>query len=345
MATEVATFAGLKNQLASRKYAPVYLLHGEQPYFTDELVKLFENILPPADRDFNQYILYAPEVEPAIVVNKCRSYPMMSDYQVVIVKEAQVPGANYLNAFAAYAENPNPSTILVIVGRGKTVSCAELTKAIRKGGGVIYESKRIYENQIGPAIMQVVKDMQLNIEPKALSMLQDYVGTDLARIHNEVSKLAEILGPNAMITPESIERNIGISKDFNTNEYIAAIASRNATKAFQIVEYFNRNNKSGPPQVVSTALFNLFSNMLVGVYAPDKSDAALLKLFNFKFAIQLTDIKRGLSNYNAWQMIACINAIREFDAMSKGVGSRQNPYDLMHDLTFKILTTNGKIEI
>ena len=344
---EIVTFTSLKNQILSRKFAPIYLLHGEETFFIDELVKLFENVLPPSERDFNQYVLYAQQVEPATVMETCQRYPMMSDFQIVILKEAQAVNANYLNALVPYVSNPSLSTILVIAARGftnsgKDIACADLKKKITASRGVIFESKKLNERMLGSAIVEFIKGKGLNVEPKALSMLQDYVGSDLSRIYNEVDKLTMILGNGAMVTPESIERNIGVSKDYNTFELIAALASKDAGKAFKIIDYFKKNPKNNPVQPIASLLFNFYSNLLIAAYSKDKTDAGLLNQLGFKWPRQLVDIKAGLRCYNAWQMIAAIDAIRRLDAGSKGQGSSFNAYDLLRDTVFTLITTTGR---
>lgn len=344
---EVVTFNSVRNQIASRRLSPIYLLHGEETYYIDELVKLFENVLPPSERDFNQYVLYAPQTEPATVMETCQRYPMMSDFQMVILKEAQAVSANYLNALAPYAANPNTTTVLVIAARGfnssgKDIACAELKKKIAASRGVVFESKKLNERMLGSAIVEFIKEKGLNIEPKALAMLQEFVGTDLSRIYNEVDKLTMILGKGAMVTPESIERNIGVSKDYNTFELVAALANKNAEKAFKIVDYFKKNPKNNPVQPIASLLFNYYSNLLIAAYSPDKTDAGLLNQLGFKWPRQLVDIKAGLRCYNAWQMIAAIDAIRRLDTGSKGQCSSFNSYDLLRDTIFTLLTTTGR---
>lgn len=339
---DAVTFTALKNQIAARRFSPIYLLHGEEGFYIDELVKMFESALPAAERDFNQYIMYAPQVDPATVMDTCRRYPMMSDFQVVILKEAQAAGANFLNALAPYASQPNNKTILVIVARGASVSAAELKKKITASKGVIFESKKLKDKMLGNAISDFIKEKGLSVEPKALSMLQDYVGSDLSRIYNEVDKLTVALGPGAMITPESIERNIGVSKDYNTFELVAALARKDAGKAFKIVDYFKKNPKNNPVQPVASLLFNYYSNLLIAFYSKDKSERGLMAELGFKWPGQLIDINAGLRSYNAWQMIAAIDAVRKLDTQSKGVGSRYDAYDILEDTIFTLINTSGR---
>lgn len=334
------TFPALRVQLRKRDFSPVYLLHGEEGYYIDELVKEFENIIPEEERDFNLYTLYAPESGVETVMDVCRQYPMMSEYQVVIVKEAQELRADVLNKLHHYVSQPIHTTILVIVCRGAEAKGKDLIAAVKKNG-VIFESKKLNSRNILPVISDLIHEQQLTIEEKALSMLRDYIGTDLSRLYNEIGKLALILGRGSMITPEAIERNIGISKDYNNFELIDAINSRDAVKAFTIVEYFRNNPKNNPTVMTVTSLFNQFSNLLIYHYTKDKSPSGYLDALGLRNAWQLRGYEQGARSYNVRQTIDIISALREFDTKSKGIGSRQNEYDLLKDLIFRILTTRG----
>lgn len=347
VAAETVTYNSLRRLITERKFAPVYLLHGEEGFYIDELTKVFEEIVPEDDRAFDRSILYAIENTPSRVIDFCRRCPMMGDRVVVIVKETQAAGCggNWLNALAPYAENPSPSTILVICSRGASAKCKALTDAMKKGGGIVFESKKLNERSILPTIAEVAAERGLKIDPKAQEMLRDFVGTDLSRIYNQVGKLAMVLGPGATITPESIQRNIGISKDYNLFELIKALSLRDSAKAFTIADYFKRNPKENPYVLFAPQLSNYFGNLLVAVYTPDKSDRALVEALGLRSAWQLTDIRPGLRNYTAWQLIEIISEIRRFDAGSKGVGSRMDAYDLFHELIFKILNAKGRVTL
>lgn len=342
VASTTPTFTALRSQIKKRNLSPVYLLHGEEGYYIDELVKDFEEIIPEEERDFNLYTLYAPESGVETVMDICRQYPMMSEYQVVIVKEAQAIRADSLNKLHNYVSQPVPTTILVIVCRGAQAKGKELLAAVKKNG-VIFESKKLNERNILPAISDLIREKKLNVEDKALSMLRDYIGTDLSRLYNEIGKLALILGPGAMITPEAIERNIGVSKDYNNFELIDAIITRNAAKVFTIVEYFRNNPKNNPTVMTVSSIFNQFSNLLIYHYTKDKSQGGYMDALGLKNAWHLRGYETAARNYNVRQTIEIISAIREFDTKSKGVGSRQNEYDLLKDLAFHILTARGYI--
>lgn len=343
MASSIPTFSELRRQLAAKaNLAPVYLLHGEEGYYIDELVRDFENLVPEEERDFNLYVLYAPESGVETVMDVCHRYPMMAERQVVIVKEAQAIRADQLNKLHSYVAKPNPTTVLVISCRSAQAKGKELLAAVKKNG-VIFESKRLSERNVLPVISDLIKEKKLNVDAKALSMLRDYIGVDLSRLYNEIGKLALILGPGAMITPEAIERNIGISKDYNNFELIDAINSRNAAKAFAIVAYFTDNPKNNPTVMTVSSLFNQFSNLLIYHYTRDKSPSGYMDALGLRSPWALKGYELAARNYNVRQTIEIISAIREFDTRSKGIGSRQNEYALLKDLVYHILTARGYI--
>lgn len=343
MAAPAVTFDGLKAQLASGRYAPVYVLHGEEGYYIDELLKMFEAIVPEADRDFNMYTLYAPQVAPEQILDVCRRYPMMSDYQVVIVKEAQAVSADFCDKLAGYAEKPTPTTVLVLAGRGASLRSKGILNSVKKGGGLVFDAKKVDERSLPGVISAFIKDRNLSIEPKGLAMLRDYVGSDLSRLYNEIGKLTLILGPGATVTPESIERNIGMSKDYNNFELIDAIARKDALKVFRIAEYFRSNPKNNPTILTLTQVFRFFSNLLIVWFTRDRSDNSLMAALGFKWPRALQSYREAMRNYNAYQTIEIISAIRSFDTRSKGIGSRANEYDLFRELMFRILNAPGDI--
>lgn len=344
MAEATVTFASLRNQLrkSPSQLAAVYLLQGEEGYYIDQLIKDFNAIIPEADRDFNLYNLYAPELTPAQVMDCAMRYPMMAERQVVIVHEAQAVPAAWLDHLVPYIEHPSPTTILAICCRGAQAKGKEFKAALKKGG-VVFESKKLSDRNVKVEIERFITDRGLNVEQKSLQMLADFVGTDLSRLYNEVDKLTVTLPSGAMVTPEVVEANIGISKDYNNFELVASLAQRDFKRALSIVEYFRSNPKNNPYVVTTTVLFNFFSNLLIALYTPDKGDHSLMGACGFKWAGQLTDIRNALRHYNAWHAIEIINAIRRYDAQSKGIGSRRDPYDLLEELVLHILYPTGKI--
>lgn len=345
MASASTTFASLRASLKKGEYVPVYLLHGEEGYFIDVLTKDFENILSEDQKVFNQYILYAPQTDMLEVVDICRRYPMMSDRIVVILKEAQSVRADLLDKLAKYVSQPSPSTILVICSRGATAKGKQLMAAIKSSDAVVFESKKIPEYQIGTHIANFIKEQGLNVDPKALEMLKEYVGNDLSRLYNEISKLTTILGPGATVTPQAIERNIGYSKEYNAYELVDALAQKDALRVFRIADYFRSNPKSTPLVLATAAIFGFFSDLLVSWYTPDKGDRAQMQALGLKSPYPLKRFAVGRRNYNASQVIEVIRALRQFDAQSKGAGSRQNEHALFHDLMYHILSAKGYLGV
>jgi len=343
MAQASATFDSIRADLTRKRYAPVYLLHGEEGYFIDALVDEFEKILSDDEKAFNQYTLYAPDVEPAAVGELCHRMPMMAERQVVILKEAQAIPAARLNKLAAYASSPTPTTILVICCRGAEAKAKDLIKAVNTAKGVVFESKKLKDYQIPAAIAGYIKSKGLAAEQKSLEMLCEFIGNDLSRLHNEIDKLASILGAGAAITPEAVELNVGISKEYNTFELVDALSVKDAAKVFRILGYFRSNPKAAPLVMVTTTVFNFFADLLIAYYSSDRSDQALMSLFKLRHPIQLRRYREGMSRYNPFQLIEIISAIRDFDAKSKGIGSRQNEHRLFHDLMYHILTAPGNI--
>lgn len=343
MAAQAVTYDTLCKQLDAKQYAPVYLLHGEEGYYIDELVSRFENILSEEDKEFNLHILYAPEVEPGAVMDLCCQYPMMADRQVVILKEAQAVGADELNKLHRYVSQPAPTTVFVICCRGAQAKGKEFLASVR-ANGVIFESKKLKDNNAQLVIREFIESKGLTAEPKALQMLCDFVGSDLSRLYNEIAKLTTILGRGATVTPADVEKNIGMNKDYNNYELVDALAYRNAEKVFRIAEYFKANPKNNPLVLSSATIFGFFADLMAAFYCSDRSDSGLMAELKLRYSVQLGRYRVAMQRYNAFQVIEIISAIRRYDAMSKGVGSRQNDHQLFHDLLFHILTAPGNIK-
>ncbi len=346
MAADPISFDALRRAIRSGNLVPVYLLHGKEGYYIDELVKAFENILPEEDREYGLTNIYAPQVpDPRAIVDICRQIPMMTERQIVIVREAQSVRGDFIDKLAAYASSPTPSTILVVASRGDKIKGKEFAKAVVASRGVVFESKEVYANQVPALIERYIKDKGLNSEPRAIDLLGEYIGTNLSRLYNEIDKLTEILGPGATITPESVERNIGISKDYNNFELIDAIAAKDFAKMMRIAAYFEANSRQNPFVVTASSIFSFFADLLQAYYAKDRSDRGIQQELGLRNSFALKRIKQGMSNYNAFQIIEIIDAIRKYDAMSKGSGSRQDPYKMLGDLLFHIATAPGRLPV
>lgn len=341
-AAPAISFDDIRKSLKKGDIAPVYILHGEEGYFIDALTKDFENILPDDEKEFNQYVLYAPETEPESVMDLCRRIPMMAERQVVILKEAQAVRADKIAKLKAYIAEPVATTVLVICSRGAALKGKDLFDAAKKGGAVVFESKKIAEWNIAAYISEYIRRKGLTADQKSVEMLHDFIGTDLGRLFNEIDKLTTLLPPNAAITPEVIERNIGISREYNSFELVDAIAARDSKKVFRILAYFRSNPKAVPLVMATASIFNLFTDLLVAYYTPDRSDAGLMAALGCK-PFALKRIKLAMSRYNALQIVEIIGAIRDFDVKSKGVGSRQNEQELFHQLAYHILSAPGRV--
>lgn len=340
-ATASPTFDSLRRSIRSNNVVNNYLLHGEEGFFIDELIKDFENLLPESDREFNLYVLYGTDTSAAEVVNRCHGYPLMADRQVVVVKEAQNWDAADWDVIARYMAHPVPSTVLVAASRGKTVKSKDLTNALTATRGVNFESKKLKEGSVAQVVEALVKNRGLNIEPKGLEMFCDYVGSDVSRLYNQIEKLSVALEPGATITPEVIERNIGISKDYNVFELRDAIFQRDLAKCVKIIEFFRKNPKNNPAIPVPAAIFGGFSELLIYHFLRDKSPASVMGALGFKWQSMVTRVERAAKAYNARQVIDIITALRNADRQMKGIGSRQDPYDILRDLIYYILNTRG----
>lgn len=342
MATATVSFEELRRTIAARDLRPVYLIHGEEGYYIDRLIADFEALVPEEDRDYALTEVYGPQIQAAAVIDICRQIPMMSDRQVVILKEAQTIPAAEIDKLLRYFAAPSASTVFVVAGRGGAVRSKKFAEAVRKAGGVVFTSRRPAEWQLPPLISAYIKEKGLSAEPKALDMLRDFIGTDLSRMYNEVDKLAFILGPRAMVTAEAVERNVGISKDYNNYELLDAVARRDINKIFRISAYFAANPKQNPFPVTAATLFGFFADLLVAFYAPDRSDRTIKGELGLTSEMALKRIRTGMNSYNPFQVIDILHAIRRYDRMSKGLGSRRDPYDLLHELLFRITTTTGR---
>ncbi len=324
------------NDIKAGNIKPIYLLMGEECYYIDKLTEYLEqHVLLEEERDFNQTIVYGRDTTIDEIVAHAKRYPMMADRQVVIVKEAQ-DLSKTIDSLEKYAENPQLTTVLVLAYKYKTVDKRKkLVKHIDKKG-VVFESKKLYENQVGQWISKVLQGRGYRIEPKAMMMLVEFMGNDLSRIANELSKLEIILPKGSTITPHHIEENIGFSKDFNVFEFRKAIGSKNQLKAFQIAEYFSQNKKDNPIVMTSGLVFSFFSGLLLYHGLKDKSQSNVAKVLKVN-PFFVKDYEEAFRNYPMRKVSAIINAIRDMDMKSKGVGGANIPdYDLYKELLVKI---------
>ena len=341
---ETVTYLSLLGEIAKKQFRPIYVLQGEEPYYIDSLAdKIVDAALDEDEKDFNLTVCYGIDVDIRQLIGACKRYPVMAERQVVVLREAQnvrESKENGLDLLRFYAEKPLESTILVICNKGGNIKAPELLKQLKaSGSGVVFESKKENERSIVDVISKYVASKGCKIDEKSTWMLRDFVGTDVARLFGEVDKLSIVVGDDRQITPELIEKNIGISKDYNIFELEDALMTRNSEKAFKIIDYFEKNPKNNPVQLVTPFLFNAFVGMLLVRTAKSQAPDVLMDRLGTKSSWRAQKIAAAANRYTTLSCVNIIDAIRRFDAQSKGVGSRQNGYDLLRSLMFFILNS------
>ena len=299
---------------------PIYFLMGEEPYYIDRISQyIADNILTEDEKGFNQMVLYGRDTTVDEVIGNAKRFPMMADYQVVVLKEAQHLSRTIEN-FVAYAQNPQPSTILVICYKYKKLDKRKkLYKAIQKTGE-LFESKKLYENQVAEWIRRTLSGKKYKISPKAAIMLVEFLGTDLSKISNELDKLTLIVPSNVEITPELIEQHIGISKDFNNFELKKALGERDVKKAARIVDYFAQNPKDNPFVVTITLLNTFFTQLLRYHGLKDHSPGNVAKVLGVN-PYFVNEFAVAAKNYPMKRVSAIISNLRQLDLKGKGVGA------------------------
>ncbi len=327
----------LVTDIKNKHLKPIYFLMGEEPYYIDKISDFIEKtILTEEERGFNQMILYGRDISVEDIISNAKRYPMMAEYQVVIVKEAQ-DLSRTIEKLSSYAENPQPTTILVVNYKYKKIDKRKsLYKSLKKTG-VIYESKKLYENQVADWIRRVLSPKGYSITPKAAQMLVEFLGTDLSKINNELEKLQIILPSNSQITPDVIEENIGISKDYNNFELRKAIGDKDAIKAHKIVNYFAENPKDNPMVVTVSLLFNFFSQLLHFHGLKDRSPRSVASALRIN-PYFVNEYVSAARNYPMRKVSGIVSVLRDFDVKSKGVGANSVPQgDLLKELLVRIL--------
>jgi DNA polymerase-3 subunit delta len=332
------SYTEIKGNIRLKKFMPVYLFQGDESYYIDELTAmLVDGVLSDSERDFNQTIVYGLDTSVPAIINACRRYPMMAERQLVVVKEAQL--LKNIDELALYVKNPMPSTVLVINHKyGKLDGRKKLSAEIAKAG-IVFEAKRLYDNKIPEFVIHYLRDRQVGIQPQTTQLLADYLGNDLSKITNELDKLCISLpADRRQITPEIVERNIGISKDFNNYELQKAIASQQMLKALRIARYFEENQKNNPLIVTLTVLFGFFSNLMICQYEKDKSKGNLMQALGLRWEMQIADYMEALRHYSPRKTMENTSLIREYDARAKGFrNSSVLPGKLLIELLVKLM--------
>ncbi len=334
------TFDAIMRDLKSGKYAPVYILMGDESYYIDRITDyIAENVLEPDDRDFNQTVVFGADTTAAQVVDMAKGYPVMSAaHRVVIVKEAQ--GLKSLDALERYFEKPLASTLLVIAYKNGTIDRRKKVVGKAEAVGVVFESKKKRDYELPAFIETYLKKNHVAIDPKSAAMIAEHIGADLSRLISELDKvMISLPDDNRRVTPDIVEREIGVSKEFNIFELRTAIIERNVFKANQIVKYFDKNPKAGSLFSCLPLLYTFFQNLMVAFYAPDKNnDNNLAAFLELKSVWALKDYRVGMRNFSAMKTLQILAKIRETDAKSKGLDSlNTSTDDLMRELIFFIL--------
>lgn len=337
------SFREIMTDIKKGKFNLVYILQGEEPYYIDQVVKALENhVIDENDRDFNMLTYYGSDADVSQIMASAQQYPVMSDRQLVMLKEAQTMtlAKNQLEKLSAYVARPNNSTVFVVTYKGEALPASHaLIKKAKETGGIVFTSDKLRDYQLAGPVAEYCSSKGVGIDDKAVSLLCEYIGNPISKLFGEIDKLIVSMGKEQVrITPELIEKNIGISKDFNTFELVKALSRKDYPKSMAIVEYFSKNPKQNPGVMIVATIFAYFSKLFVACVTRDKSDESLMTELELKSSYALRDYRDGLLHYNGRQAYAAIHAIRDFDTQSKGIGSNQNEYELLKELVFKIFT-------
>ena len=326
----------LITDIKENKIAPIYFLMGEEAYYIDVISDYIEsNVLAEDEKGFNQMVMYGKETSILDIVSNAKRYPMMAERQVIIVKEAQNL-IKTIEQLVDYAKNPQPTTVLVFNYKYKTLDKRKALYKTLSKSAVVFESKKIYEDKIPSWIQNALRTKQITITPKAALMLTEFLGNDLSKIANELNKLEFVVGDQKEVTPEIIEENIGISKDFNNFELQKAIGHLDHKKAYQIVNYFAQNSKQHPFVLTISILYMYFTKLMKLHTVPDKNPGSVAKALgvNPYFVNEYIAVSR---NFPMKRISRVLQTLRTYDTKSKGVGANLSPRDLYNELIYNIL--------
>lgn len=340
MAQAAVTYDSVMSELKQRQFRPLYYLMGDESYYIDKISNwIAENVLQPEERDFNQTVLFGSDVNAAQIVDAAKRYPMMAEHQVLIVKEAQ--NIKHTEPLEKYFKAPMPSTILVMCHKNGKIDGRKqgYVKAIQSAG-ILFESKKLNEKELPSFIEKYLKARGATIDPKSTMLIADAIGADLSRLTGELDKvLLSLPADNKQVTPQVVEDQIGVSKDFNGFELRDALVNRNIFKANQIIKYFDENPKAGSIYSFLPLLFSYFQNLMIAYYCPEKNNPdALAHWLEMRNAWFVRDYVTGMRNYSGMKVMQIISKIREIDAKSKGLDNPNTPAgELMKELIFFIL--------
>ena len=337
--TKSATYESIMKELMEGKFYPVYYLHGDESYYVDKIADyIAEHALQPEERDFNQTIMFGSDVSASQIADTCRRYPMMAERQVVIVKEAQ--NVKNTEALEKYMKQPLKSTVLVMCHKNGKIDGRkrEYVKAIQNAG-ILFESAKLRERDLPAFIEKYLSQKNVSIDPKSTQLIADAIGADLSRLTSELDKvMISLPEENRRVTPQVVEEQIGVSKDFNGFELRDAIVNRNVFKANQIMNYFEKNPKAGSIYSFLPMMFNFFQNLMLAYYAPQKTQEGVAEWLELRSAWGAKEYMTGMRNYTGVKVMQIISKLREIDAKSKGLDNPNTPpEELMKELIFFIL--------
>lgn len=342
----IAAFEQLKQQIEQRKFAPIYLLMGEESYFIDALCDALSfTILSPAEQAFNQITVYGKDSDVGQIVNLCRQMPMMGSYEVIIIKEAQQ--LRNIEKLTHYTSKPQTSTILIICHKEKNVDKRSAFYKQCASAGVVFESIRPRDYEIGPWLTQFTESKGLKITPKAVQMLTDHLGCDISKISNELDKLIVSLPEGTTSVGDvEVEMNVGISKDFNNFELCNAVANQDVARAMRIADHFARNPKDNPLLLTIMALFGQFHDIFIINYQrwlttrkgiPFPSDMELMTTLKKSNPYVIRELKQLAARWPNRKVFNILGLLREYDGKSKGIDAGGlNDGELLRELLLKI---------
>ena len=334
------SYETIMRDLKARHFSPIYILMGDESYYIDKISDyIAEHVLRPEERDFNQTVVFGSDISASQIVDSAKAFPMMAEKRVVIVKEAQnLKGTEPL---VKYFKQPVVSTVLVLCHKNGSIDKRKkIIPAAQVGGAVIFESKKLYERELPGFITSYFMQHEVTVEQKAAQMIADHVGADLHRLTSELDKiLISFSEADRMVTPEIVEKEIGVSKDFNAFELRSAIIQRDVYKANLITKYFDNNPKAGSLFSFLPTLFSYFENLMIAFYSPNRSNEnAIAQFLELRNGWAARDYLTGLRNYSGMKTMQIISKIREIDAKSKGLDNPNTASsELMKELIFFIL--------
>ncbi len=336
---KTVTFDSIMRDLKARQFSPIYILMGEEAYFIDQISDYIAgHVLSPEECDFNQTVVFGSDTNAAQLADMARRYPMMAEFQVIIVKEAQ--NIRNWDALEKYVEKPVKSTILVICYKNGSIDRRKKLISKAETVGVVFESKKKRDYELPAFIDSYLKMRGATIDNKSAQMIADHIGSDLSRLTSELDKVLLSLTENdKRVTPEVVEEQIGVSKDFNAYELRNAIINRDVFKANQIIKYFDNNPKTGSIYALLPLLFNYFQNLMIAYYAPNRgNENELAKFLDLRSNWGVKDYIAGMRNYSGVKVMQIISKMREIDAKSKGLDNpNTGAGELMKELIFFIL--------